>query len=214
VSPPVVMVWACELSVEQYLAAGRELEVPRSDCPDCAVPMTYRSWYRRGLRVGWTDHRLWVRRLACSKCRTSHAVLPSFCLVRRYDLVGVIGQVLASMAASGLGVRRIVVDLVPRSTARDWWARFTQRARTLSAGFAAAAIELGDDDFVPPPGAPAMAVLSALRAAWAALLARVGLRAPPLWAFASLVTGGRLISTATDPPWFVLGSRRLIPPAP
>lgn len=53
-----------------------------------------------------------------------------------------------------------------------------------------------------------------MRAAWHAAMARTGARSVGLWAFASLVTGGKLVSTTTNPPWFVIGSRRFMPPVP
>ena len=37
------MVWRCSLSVEEYVAAGKEVVAPRLDCPTCERPM-------RGLR--------------------------------------------------------------------------------------------------------------------------------------------------------------------
>jgi hypothetical protein len=177
--------------------------------------MTFRSGYRRYLRVGDADHRLFVRRAACGRCGTSHALLPSFCLVGRRDHASTVGPVLEAVVNAGRGVRRAVEGTpVPHTTARDWVRRFRKRAGALAAGFGALAVGLGDDGFAPSVAGPGVAAIWALRAAWRALVARVGVRAPSLWAFASLVTGGTLLATTTDPPWFVVGGHRLILPAP
>jgi hypothetical protein len=130
------------------------------------------------------------------------------------DVVSTVGAVIDAVAA-GRGARTAVAPTtVPHTTGRGWVRRFGARAGGLVAAWAALAVELGDDGFVPGPGSPARAALGALSAAWRALLARVGLRAPARWAFASLVTGGKLIATTTDPLSIVIGRRRLIPPAP
>jgi hypothetical protein len=89
--------------------------------------------------------------------------------------------------------------------------RFSARASMLAAGFAALAVEVGAE-----AGLGALAVgaqrraVQALRLAWEVL----GPSAWSLWALGSVVTGGKLLDSATDPPWTVLGSRRLMPPVP
>jgi hypothetical protein len=56
--------------------------------------------------------------------------------------------------------------------------------------------------------------LGTIGAAFAAAAARAGPALPPLWGFATAVTGGRLLGTNTDPLSIVLGGRRLILPVP
>ena len=41
VLPPMAIVLPCTLSVDAYSAAGREVEVPRAQCPDCSEPMGF-----------------------------------------------------------------------------------------------------------------------------------------------------------------------------
>lgn len=59
------IVWPCTISVECYLAAGREIEVARPDCPAClslvrAVPdRASRGW--RGVNQTPADIRLLQR---------------------------------------------------------------------------------------------------------------------------------------------------------
>ena len=81
-------------------------------------------------------------------------------------------------------------------------------------GFAALTIELGGD--VPPrwPASVTAATIVAIVCAHRAALVRHEVLTPDVWAFVSLVTGGMLIRSNTDPPWRVFGSRRFIPPIP
>src|SRR6266511_904093 len=122
VSATVAIVWPCPWSVEEYQAAGRGVRVPRADCPDCGQPMVFWSGYRRYVRLGrvW---RVWVARAKCRPCGVTHALLPSFLLLRRLDMVEVIGVALERVVA-GVGVRPVAAGLgVPHTTIRDWWRR-------------------------------------------------------------------------------------------
>jgi hypothetical protein len=106
--------------------------------------MRYSGWYRRHARAG-ASRRLWARRQLCKFCGVSHAVLPSFVTHGRLDAVGVIGAGLEVMAGSGgtaAGTARALG--LPRSTLRGWSRRFAERALLLSAGFARAAVALGE----------------------------------------------------------------------
>src|SRR6266542_104294 len=142
VSATVAIVWPCPLSVEEYQAAGRGVPVPRADCPDCGQPMVFWSGYQRYVRLGrvW---RVWVARAKCRPCGVTHALLPSFLLLRRVDVVWVIGEALERVAA-GVGVRPVAAGLgVPHTTVRDWWRRLGVRAPVLVAGLCALLVELG-----------------------------------------------------------------------
>ena len=92
----MAIVWPTALGVEQYAAAGRNIDVPRLGCPGCKEPMSYWGWYRRDLRVG-RSQALLVRRQRCRACQASHAVLPSFVAHGRLDAIGVIGPALEAM---------------------------------------------------------------------------------------------------------------------
>ena len=96
----MAIVWPTALGVEQYAAAGRNIDVPRLGCPGCKEPMSYWGWYRRDLRVG-RSQALLVRRQRCRAALTSHAVLPSFVAHGRLDAIGVIGPALEAMVAGG-----------------------------------------------------------------------------------------------------------------
>jgi hypothetical protein len=102
-------VWPTELDVDMYVAAGREVVVPRADCPRCHQPMPFWGWYERDLRVSAeVIHRLSVRRARC--CERTRALLPRFVTWGRLDAVEVIGQALEKMCG-GTGMRRVAEAL-------------------------------------------------------------------------------------------------------
>jgi hypothetical protein len=209
------MVWVCALSVDEYVAAGRDVVVvPRPVCPGCAAPMSFWAGYQRSLRRGGRCLKLWVRRARCGPCRATHALLPSFCLAGRLDVVETIGEVVAVVVGDGGGVRPVAGRVeVPHTTARDWVRRFVRRAAVLTAGFAAVVVELSGWAPWLPTGPPQQA-LAAICHAFNAACARAGPLLPGLWGFAALVTGGGLLAANSDPLSIVVGTRRLMPPVP
>lgn len=210
----MAIVWPCALSVDEHLAAGRTVAVPRPDCPACTTTMSFWSGYVRSVRHGGRCDKLWVRRARCGRCRTSHALVPSFCLVGRLDVVEVIGELIAEVVNGDGGVRPPAERAdVPHTTARDWVRRFARRAAVLAAGFSAVVVEVSGLAPTLPVELPGLAMAS-IAAAFDAVRCRGGPALGGMWAFASLVTGGALLATTTDPPWFVLGRRRFIAPVP
>ncbi|MGI8684306.1 MAG: DUF6431 domain-containing protein [Acidimicrobiales bacterium] len=186
--------------------------MPRPDCPGCAKPMIFWSWYSRTVRDG-DDRRIWVRRCRCVPCAASHGLIPAFCLLRRLYSALVIGPAVAAIVGGAL--TQAVADAAgfPYTTVRDWGRRHRERAPVLAAGFAAVAVELG----AVAPVLPAVAERAALEAfgcAWATARARFGAGVAGLWRFWSLVSGGEVLATTTHPPWISVGGRRLIPPVP
>ena len=213
--PPVVMVWPCPLSVEMYVAAGRGVAVPRPLCPRCSSLMGFWSGYERSVRAGGRCHRLWIVRARCLACRVSHALLPSFALVGRLDVVETIGQALVDVAAGGISIGGVAVRLdVPFRTVRGWVRRFRARASLWWSGFAALTVELGGAIPARWPSGLSAAAIAAMGWAHRAAFARHEMRTGLLWAFVSVVCGGALITTNTDPPWRVFGNRRFMPPSP
>ena len=213
-SATVAIVWPCPLSVEQYQAAGRGVGVPRADCPDCGQPMVFWSGYQRYVRLGrgriW---RVWVARAKCQPCGVTHALLPSFLLLRRVDVVWVIGAGLERAAAGG-GLRPVAAGLgVPHTTVRDWWRRFGVRAPVLVAGLCALVVEFGGlvDGL---PGGRERAALAALGALAARVAGRLGGGAPAAWPLAGIVSGGGWLGTTTSPPWAGRGRSGWLPPVP
>jgi hypothetical protein len=139
-------------------------------------------------------------------------LLPSFLLERRLDVVDDIGAVIEAVRDGESVVGRAAKRRdVPYTTARDWLRRFSARAPVLAAGFGALAVAVGAEAGVDGLAAdPAGRAVGALRL----VAATVGALSVSLWALASLVTGGKLLASATHPPWTVLGGRRFMPPVP
>jgi hypothetical protein len=214
VLPPVAIVWACRLGVQEYRMAGREVVVARPECPACGTEMVFWSGYERSVRVGGRCWRLWVRRARCCGCKVSHALIPAFCLVGRLDVVESLGEAITAVVDGGVGVRPVADRLdVPHTTARGWLRRFRSRAAMLTAGFSAVTVELSGLAPRLPAGLDA-AALAAMGWAWASAVSRAGVGVPAFWSFVSLVTGGLLLAANTNPPWLIFGGRRLMPPVP
>jgi transposase-like protein len=210
----VAIVWPCPLPVDAYVAAGREAEFPRPDCPSCAGPLVFWSGYLRHVRAGGRCQRIFVPRLRCGSCRVTHALLPAFVLAWRLDVAETIGTVIAGVTGGGCGVRPAAAWAgVPYTTARGWVRRFRRRALELGTGFAALAVELGEDALRPVADVGRFA-LAAIGAAFGAAAGLPGWLALGVWRFACSVSGGRLIAANTISPYLMVGKRRFMPPVP
>lgn len=177
--------------------------------------MAWWSGYRRFVRAGGVSREMFVPRARCGACAKTDAVLPAFVLGGRLDAVETIGAVVAGVVSGGGGGVRPAasgVD-VPYTTARGWVRRFVARARGLSVGFAALAVELGGE-VLDAIGDVAGDALGAIGAAFGAASAFVGWAALGQWRFVSAVSGGRVIATNTNSPYLVVGRRRFMPPVP
>lgn len=197
----MAIVWPTELDVDAYVAAGRELVVPRPACPRCGERMQLWGWYERDVRVtAMVIHRLAVRRARCAACARSEALLPGFVTWGRLDAVEVIGAALEA-ACGGSGVRQVAESLeLGHTTVRDWWRRFLRRAELLAVGFCRYVVALGD---VAPrlSGRPEVVALAAIEAAWGAARRRFGVGVGTLWRLANAVVGTHLLSPNMDPLW-------------
>jgi len=210
----MTIVWPCPLSVDAYVAGGRDIEFPRPDCPSCSCPMSFWSGYRRPVREAGLCHKIFVPRLRCGRCAVTHVLLPCFVLSGRLDVAETIGTVLEEVVDGPGGVRPAAARVdVFHSTARSWLRRFFDRAVRIGVSFAALCVELGGEA-IAPFAEPARYAISAIRAAFAAASALPGWASIGLWRFVSSVSGGRLIATNTDSPYLVVGKRRFMPPVP
>lgn len=173
------------------------------ECPACGGVLRRWGWARsRTLRDGQAGVRVRPRRSRCGSCGVSHVLLPVFALVRRADVVTVIGEALAA-AAAGAGARR-AAELVGRSveTVRGWLRRFRSRAHRLRLLFTAVLVDAASDP-VPPAAAASpladavSAIAGAARAAgsrWPDVVGEV-----PVWRFAAAVSDGRLLAPGWPP---------------
>lgn len=212
--PPVAIVWPCPLSVDAYVAAGRELDVPRPDCPRCGGAMSWWSGYRRFVRQAGVSRAMFVPRVRCGRCAKTDALLPAFVFCGRLDAVATVGAVVEEVLAGGGGVRPAAAMVgVPHTTARGWLRRFGVRAAEWSVAFAALTVELGGA-VVAAVGVAGGQALAAIGAAFEAASSLVGWAGLGRWRFASAVSGGRLLATNTDAPYLIIGRRRFMPPVP
>lgn len=213
--PPVAIVWPCPLSVDEYVAAGRDVEVPCPDCPGCAGATTRWSGYRRFVRSDGLARAIFVPRVRCVPCKRTDAVLPAFVVAGRLDVAESIGAAVAEAAVGPGGVRPAATRLcVPHTTARGWVRRFGARAQELAVAFAALAVEFGAQVALGPVSGAARRAVEAISAAFEAACSLPGWSALGRWRFASAVSGGRLLATNTDTPYLVVGRRRFMPPVP
>ncbi|HZZ48843.1 MAG TPA: DUF6431 domain-containing protein [Pseudonocardia sp.] len=195
----MAIVWPTELDVDGYIAAGRDVEVPRPGCPGCHQPMAFWGWYERDVRVSAeVIHRLSVRRARC--CERTHALLPGFLTWGRLDAVEVIGPAVEAMCG-GAGARRVADGLgLKHTTVRDWRRRFARRAELLAVGFCRFCVAVGG---VAPrlSGLPEAVAVAAIQAAWAVARRRFGDGVGSVWRLANAVVGTHLLSPNMDAPW-------------
>jgi len=171
-------------------------------CPGCAGSLGPWGWARvRSLRGVAGVVVVRPRRARCSSCRVSHVLLPVFALLRRADLVEVIGAALSAKAA-GSGARTIAAGLArPVETVRGWLRTFAGRAEALRAWFTVLLVETGVDPV--PPAAVGRPFADAVAAVFGAVVAarsrwpRIGAVSP--WWWASAASSGRLLSPCWPP---------------
>ena len=140
--------------------------------------------------------RIWVKRARCKPCRSSEALLPSFCLLRRLGSVEVTDPALAEVAA-GFGTRRAargIDELFAHTTLRGWWRRHRSGAGWLAevlgkGGLGAEA--LGAEAL----GAEALG--AELEALGAALSVGLGVST---WALVAFALGAAWLATTTSAP--------------
>jgi hypothetical protein len=169
-------------------------------CPGCAGvlrPWGHARWRTlRGERHG-VRHR--PRRACCSGCAGTHVLLPASGLCRRADSVAVIGAALVAKA-TGAGHRTIAAAMDrPASTVRGWLRRFIVRAETVRVLFTGLLHALDPRAGpVPPSGSVFADAVEVLGRAGAAGVLRLG--PCPVWEFASMASGGRLLAPPPAPP--------------
>lgn len=194
----MAIVWPCTMTPHEYAAVGRDIEVPRPNCPACSLAMSFWGFYARPLRVG-VELRLLIRRARCKHCQVSCGIVPDFVVPGRLDGVEVIGAGIEEMAAGATTATAATRFDVPYTTVRSWRRRFAERAGILSAGFLAATVALGD--LVPRLAVGAVKIaLCAIEAAERAMRRRLGATAGH-WRIANYIVGGHLLSTNSNPPW-------------
>jgi hypothetical protein len=190
----------CPRVVESQLTSGGLA------CPGCAEVVAPWGWARPRV-IGRGDRRWRVRprRGRCRACRVTHVLLPAVLLLRRCELIALIGRALA-LRAAGCGQRRVAAAVdVPRSTMRGWLSRFAVGAERLRAHFMRWALWLDAAAVrMVPQGSMTADAVAAVSLAAAAARRRLGV--DDVWQFAAAATGGRLLCNTSSPfpaPWTV-----------
>ncbi len=184
----VAIVDSDEDKVETDLVAGLIA------CPDCRGELgPWGRSVRRELRRLLGSEWIRPRRSRCRSCKKSHVLLPDSTLLRRRDGVEVIGTALL-MRAEGASAARIASALV-RSVeiVRGWLACFRDNVEAIRAHFtrwARVLDPLGEP--IEPAGSAFKDAVSAIGVASRAAVLRFGPR--PQWSFASVLSGGGLLS--------------------
>jgi hypothetical protein len=179
--------------VEADLAEGR------LSCPSCRGVLAAWSFARRRfVRAETGPLELRPRRGRCRGCAKTHVLLPDAVVCRRVDAVAVIGRALVA-AAKGTGWRRVAVLVGrPFSTVRGWLRRARSRAGELAVHFLAWAHRLDPNLGPARPGGSALAdAIEAIGAA--ARAASLRIRPLPTWSWASVLSGGALLSNTSSP---------------
>ena len=136
------------------------------------------------------------RRSRCSGCGATHVLLPVVALLRRADLVEVIGAAVAAKA-QGAGARTVAARLGrPADTVRGWLRRFGSRAESVRQFFTGLLVDVAPDPVVPAAARTVFAdAVAAVVGAAVAVLARwPRLGEVPVWQAAAAATNGRLLS--------------------
>ncbi len=167
-------------------------------CPGCGGRLAPWGWARRRIvrGPGGVEVRR-PRRSRCVACGVTHVLLAADTLVRRRDLVEVIGSALLAKAM-GAGYRRVAAQVVGVTvwTVRGWLRRFALNAERVRALFTVLAHDL--DPLLAPIEPTGTAVGDAVEAVAVAARA-ASLRLAPVtpWQFASTASAGGLLSNAS-----------------
>jgi hypothetical protein len=175
----------------------RRLEAGDYTCPACGTGRLARWGHARSraLRDHGAAVRLRPRRSRCRSCLVTHVLLPTIALLRRRDLVEVIGEALTASILehkSREEVRRRA-GVPCHETVRGWLRRFKEKAEELRELFSTLAHEL-DESLGPitARASPSEDALEAIGLAASAAARRLGPSGP--WRFAAGASGGRLLS--------------------
>jgi hypothetical protein len=163
-------------------------------CPGCGGRLARWSFARRRtLRGEAGPVVVRPRRGRCCSCGKTQVLVPDVALGRRVDTVAVIGRALGTAAAGG--GHRLVAGRVARpvSTVRGWLRRFRVVAARVAVHFTVWAHALDPNLAAVNPAGSALAdAVEAIGVAARAASLRLGPR--PAWSWASVLTGGGLLS--------------------
>ena len=193
------MVFVCAVSVGDYAAAGKQVEVAEQVCPRCGRRLNWWSGYWRELRWGGRRLEIWVRRGRCPPCEATHALLPDFVVSRRRYAVEEIGAALELGAARVSAWRSSVQRDLPFGTVRDWFRRCRERAAGQVARLSRLGLSVGAQ-IGELPTRPLVALVAGLRAVWSRSREGSG-GSGDMWRFWNAAFSGRALASNTEPGW-------------
>lgn len=175
-------------------------------CLDCGGGL--RPWGHarpRTLRDHGEPVEIQPRRSICRKCSerlgryTTHVLLPTLALLRRADVVSVIGEALMATYQDGRSRREVAARAgVPLDTVRGWRRRFREGAEETRVRFTMLAHEWDPEQGgVQARASPELDALEAIGVAAAAAVRRFG--PAPLWQLVAGASGGRLLCNTSSP---------------
>ncbi len=182
----VAVVWPCQIEIDVYVRAGRQLRPPSQACPACKGVLAVQGGYHRQLRHRDRIEQLWIWRGHCKRCDRSHALLPDFVVPNHRDTTDVIFAALDP---------RIVID-VPASTRRGWQARFKRNSDVLRSALASAAVGFG--------GRVRDMRVDLLVAVWRAVR-RASDMIPSPWRILNIMSGGSWVRRRVNSSWRPFG---------
>lgn len=188
-------------------SVGAQLRAGQIECPECGAGL--RPWGHARPRT-LRDHSQRVeirpRRSICPVCSQrlgrlrTHVLLPTLALLRRADVVSVIGEALLATYQERRSRRQVATQAggVPLDTVRGWRRRFGERAEAIRVHFTELA-HRWDPELagVEARGSPELDALEAIGLAAAAAVRQFGRQ--PLWSLVAAASGGRLLSNTSCP---------------
>lgn len=152
---------------------------------------------RRKLRSRGAEVWLRPRRARCVLCLVTHVLLSTIALLRRRDVVEVIGEALTARYLDGKSRSVVAAEAgVPFDTALRWQRRFSGKSAEIRELFSTHAHRL-DASLGPiqPRHSPEADALEAIGVAAAAAARRLG--PGPLWTFVAGASSGMLLSNTS-----------------
>jgi hypothetical protein len=181
-------------SVEVRLKAG---EIGCGECGGELRPWGYAR--ERKLRDRGEQVVVRPRRGYCRKCLRTHVLLPRLALVRRMDVVEVIGEALRGIYIEGRSRQEVSRGAgAPMDTVRGWRRRLAKKAEEIRIYFTTLAHRWDEELWgIEAQGSAVLDALEAMGVAAAAAFRRFG--GPVLWSLVSAASGGRLLSNTSCP---------------
>jgi hypothetical protein len=190
----MLVVAICSQQAARMLADGVGPELaPDARCPSCEGALGPWPGYTRLVRHDGHTTRLRVRRCRCRRCGRTHALLPSFLLAYRRDLVAAVAGAVAG-AVGGTGHRTLARPAgVPAATVRGWLRR-ARRNPPARATLIRMLVDLGGEPPRPSArGDPLNWLVDAIAAVHQTARARLAAIDECPFNVASAITNGRLL---------------------